>query len=307
MAKSKNIRAKVKEYCIMMLLLNLPTPVLSQDGLFLYARLRNGFGSTGFVERPKNQWGAMYYSGFGEEPEFEVALANESRKEVTIQWTTPNLVTLVFKEVPGGEWKGKYQFQQLSDHPILESGEQKTPLDTTTVALKPRDMITLTFRIVTEGGEELPPGDYEIEIKCNVKGLAGIIWEWNYQNRLGFEIREPITIAERVSFLSLKARQYLVEKNYGAAEEAINQALQVYPSYSAGHLCLASIRESQGRYAEAIKHQEKAIELLQSRQDYLGTRNRSNTSIEESIMSMKTTLKTLQVRMASQQKRPLQD
>jgi tetratricopeptide (TPR) repeat protein len=305
MAKPENIFPRISLCCLAVPVFSFLVLAMSQnEDMYLYARRRNGFSAAGFVDPPKNQWGAMYYHGFGTEPEVEVTLANETKKEVTIQLTTPNLVTPVFVETPGEEWKGRLQFKQLHDRPILKSGEQRIPLDTTTVTLKPDDMVTLAFRIVTESGEELPPGNYEIEIRCNVIGLAGITREWKFQNRLGFEIRVPKTLEERISFFSLKAQQCSDKKDYAAAEDVLNQSLQLYPFDSDAYVFLAAIREKQGRLAEAIKFQQKAVELIETRKDYLNTKNMSNASIEEGLKRMKESVKTLRVKMASQQQKP---
>jgi hypothetical protein len=67
---------------------------------------------------------------------------------------------------------------------------------------------------------------------------------------------------------------------------------------------LAAIREKQGRLAEAIKFQQKAVELIETRKDYLNTKNMSNASIEEGLKRMKESVKTLRVKMASQQQKP---
>jgi tetratricopeptide (TPR) repeat protein len=303
MASLKRVFVRTIMYGLVALFLGDFIPTMAQESLFFYASRRNGFSATGFIDRPKNQWSAMYYYGFGTEPEFEVALANETSKDLTIQLTTP-MATPVFKEVPGGEWKGKFQFQRLTDHPILQSRDNRIPLEATTVTLKPREMVTLDFRVVTESGEELPPGDYEIEINCNVKGLAGIVWEWKYKNWLGFEIRVPTTLAERISFFSLKAQQYSDKKDYAAAENVLNQSLQLYPFDSDAYVFLAAIREKQGRLAEAIKFQQKAVELIETRKDYLNTKNMSDASIEEGLKRMKESVRVLQVKTASQQKKP---
>jgi hypothetical protein len=46
------------------------------------------------------------------------------------------------------------------------------------------------------------------------------------------------------------------------------------------------------------------VELIETRKDYLNTKNMSNASIEEGLKRMKENVKTLQVKMANQQKKP---
>jgi tetratricopeptide (TPR) repeat protein len=298
MTEYRKIFAQVRTYCLAVLLLGVSLPTMSREyDLFFYARLQNHIDGGWFVDPPRNRIHSLYY--YGDEPECEVILANETREELTLHWIT-DVVTPRFVKTPAEKWEGKFQFRQLSDRPILKSGQQQIALETTTATLRPGDRVTVTFRIITESGEKPPPGDYEIELNCKVVGLAGVKGEWVFQKSLGFEIREPKTLTERVSFLSLKARRYLSEKNYTAAEEAINQALQLYPFHSAGFSILALSRESQGRYEEAIRYYEKAVELLETRQDYLSTKGRSNTSIEHGLMRMKSTIGALQEQIRRQ-------
>lgn len=298
MTEHRNSFALTRTYCLAALLftLSLP-PVFQEPDLYLYASLRNHYGADGFVDPPKNRYGFLYY--YGDDPEVEVILANETGKEIIVQWITTNMVTPIFVKAPGGKWKRELQFRQLNEHPVLKSGQRRSDVRTTRATLQLGDTVSVGFKIVTETGDKPPPGDYEIEVNCRVS-VVGLKREWVFHNRLEFEIREPKTLGERVSFLSLRARRYLDEQNYTAAEETINRALQLYPLHSAGYSILAYSKQSQGQYAEAIRYYESAIELLETRQDYLGTRGRSDASIEDEIGIMKATIRSLQAGMRRQ-------
>jgi hypothetical protein len=277
------------------------TTTMGQDGdLYLRSRRLNGFTADGFVDPPKNGFGALYY--YGDDPEFEVILINRKEQNVSVQWATADMVTPVFREVPTGKLGEELRFKQLNEHPVVMWREEpQTTVRETSVSLPPENYISLRFRVVTETGEKPPPGDYAIEVGCQLK-IGDSKEERAFKSLLAFEIREPNTLPDRVCFISFKAMKHFDEKNYTAAEKTIREAIELYPPFSAGYSLLGYFKEHQGQDAEALKYYERALELLKTKQDYLGTRHRGQTSIEHTTMPLKNRIKTLREKLRQKSK-----
>lgn len=287
--------APVDACCLAALLLGVSVSTVFQEpDLYLYARLRKNITAHRFVDPPKNRNAALYY--VGDEPEIEVILVNETGKEITLSEISTNMITPVLVKVPSKEWMTRLQFRPLREYAVWTSGQRQTALRTTRASLQPNDTLSFGFQVVTGASDTPPPGDYEIEVNCKLTE-ARLKRVWTFQNRLEFEIREPKTLAEKVSYLSVRALRYLDVRMDTQAEETIKQALGLYPLHSAGYSILARIRQNQARYPDAIMFYQRAIELLATRQDYLGTRDRSDNSIQDEIGIMKATINSLQTEM----------
>lgn len=67
--------------------------------------------------------------------------------------------------------------------------------------------------------------------------------------------------APEVLALEKQAEQFRQDKQYAAAIEKINQALELDPNFVRGHLALAVLYHHTGDYVAACRHAEQACQL----------------------------------------------
>jgi tetratricopeptide (TPR) repeat protein len=218
----------------------------------------------------------------GEQIRAVIRLYNDSDEEVRLSLRPAKmtqLITIQWAEAPN---------KQSESRPALQPGKMYKGEDIKPSAeierldkLGPQETMTTEWTLAAKDTSALVPGDYEIkvsyvvppEIEQQLQRLGQRIAVHGASYR--FEVREPTTLEDRLEILHRAAVRAYLSKNYDQAVSKVNELLAVYPNSSAGYTLLGYIYFDQGDYAQAIKADEKALELLESGADVIRLRGKA--------------------------------
>lgn len=252
------------------------------------------FNHTGeeFIAPPKGLTRAVYYPG--EEIKLRITLINDENKQ-DIMLTLPEIkitynVTIRWVKLPDGASESALKIQPAGVYKGLDI-TRSAQIENLT-KLGPHEAVSSEWRLALRNGIMLIPGEYEFKVSYTLP--AGI------QQRLmrsgekvvvhgtsfRFEVREPSTFEDQLERMYRgAARDYYLSGNRKKAVAQLERLLVAYPTSSAAHYFLGHIASNSGDYVQAIKHFEKALQLLESNADTIRLKHMGSGSNKDHLIA----------------------
>ncbi|MCS6805937.1 MAG: tetratricopeptide repeat protein [Acidobacteriota bacterium] len=263
-------------------ILSLFSPVVSNQDAWKHLELSFSAG-TGVAEEfvmPRGQVRKIFYPG--EEIRVRISLYNHMEEEVWVNLPETKITqhfAIEWVEVPDKRLRARPSLQLGK---VYKGGDiQPSAEIENVIKLGPREMITTEGTFPARNMSVLVPGEYEIKVTYVVPpeieqqlrrlGQRIVVHEQSFR----FEFRKPTTVEDQLEIMHRAAVLHYLSKNYEEAIAKVKQLLAVYPNSSAAYTLLGNISFEKGDYLQAIKHDEKAIELLESGADVIRLRFRA--------------------------------
>lgn len=158
--------------------------------------------------------------------------------------------------------------------------------------LGPREKIAIELRVSGKDNSSLVPGHYELQVSYVIPAEIEQQMRWSKERllvntaRFRFEVREPTTLEDRLEIMYRSAtREYYFNQNQDKAVAQLRQLLTVYPVSSAVYYFLGHIASNSGDYVQAIKHFEKALQLLESNADTIRLKHMGSGSNKDHLIA----------------------
>lgn len=252
------------------------------------------FNHTGeeFIAPPKGLTRAVYYPG--EEIKFRITLINDENKQDIV-------LTLPEKKITSNVTIRWIKLPDRASEPALkiQPAEVYKGLDITRSAqienltkLGPHEAVSSEWRLILRNGFTLIPGEYEFKVSYTLpaeiqqrlmrSGEKVVV----HGTSLRFEVREPATFEDQLEKMYRgAARDYYFNGNHKKAVAQLERLLVAYPTSSAAHYFLGHIASNSGDYAQAVKHFEKALQLLASNADTIRLKHSAAGSNKDHLIA----------------------
>ncbi|MCS6806500.1 MAG: hypothetical protein NZ823_15320 [Blastocatellia bacterium] len=215
---------------------------------------------------------AIYYTG--EELRFGISLMNYAADEVLLSLPETNVTEhFAFRwlETPNKKVRPMLRFKP---GPVYQGREFKRSAQIENATkLAPHGTISTEWNLLLANGSTLLPGHYEFEVTYVVPPELQQLLERSgrrvmvHGTSFKFEFRKPTTIEDELEIIYRAAARAYLSKDYDKAVTKLKELLAVYPKSSAAYSLLGRIHFDTGDYVQAIKYDQKAIDLLESGAD----------------------------------------
>lgn len=244
---------------------------------------------------------AFYFRG--EEIKFEVSLYNEGESPIHLGWERSDIQRQIsFKWIALPE-------KQLGKDLLLEpyelvSAPKNGNLERVdkVADLQPGDSVAVRWRLKTVNESPLVPGRYELVAKpllpSSQEGKTIGKVRLNVNNHHVFEVRKALTVRDNIERLLRDAIWSSWRGDSGGAIEKLNQVLVLHPNSQVAYNLLGRFHGESGRYEDAVRAYQRAIEIMESDLDHLMPEYRKRSPHwRAAIQGLKQQLETTKAKM----------